>query len=85
MIRVHTYMDQQKESEFFVKTVHERARTRQTAGGHGLAIQYVRTDIRKYSFAVRSVENWNKLPEKVRAAPSGQSSREGSKDSYSYS
>jgi hypothetical protein len=27
----------------------------------------VRTDIRKNSFAVRIVDNWNQLPERVRA------------------
>jgi len=48
----------------------ERARTRQAAGGHGLAVQFARTDPRKYSFSVRTVEKWNKLPEEVRAAPS---------------
>jgi hypothetical protein len=66
-------MAQQSESELFVKTGHERARTRQTAGEHGLAIQFARTDPRKYSSAVRSVDHWNKLPEKKRASPSGES------------
>ncbi len=33
------------------------ARTRQAAGGHGLTIQYARTDPCKYSFAVRTVES----------------------------
>jgi hypothetical protein len=51
---------------------HERARTRQTAGGHGLAIQFARTNPRKYSSAIRSVKHWNKLTEKVRASPSGE-------------
>jgi hypothetical protein len=36
----------------------EGARTRQAAGGHGLMVQYARTDPRKYSFAVRTVESW---------------------------
>jgi hypothetical protein len=72
MALVHKHMGQQSESELFVKTGHERARTRQTAGGHGLAIQFARTDPRKYSSVVRSVEHWNKLPEKVRASPSGE-------------
>jgi hypothetical protein len=48
----------------------ERARTRQAAGGYGLAVQFARTDPIKYSFSVRAVEKWNKLPEEVRAAPS---------------
>jgi hypothetical protein len=37
-----------------------RAGTRQAAGGHGLSVQYARTDTRKYSFAVRTMEKWNK-------------------------
>jgi hypothetical protein len=49
------------------------ARTRQAAGGHGLTVQYARTDPRKYSFAVRTVESWNKLPDRVKAAESGES------------
>jgi hypothetical protein len=47
------------------------ARTRQAAGGHGLTVQYARTDPRKYSFAVRTVESWNKLPERVKSAETG--------------
>ncbi len=43
---VHKYMAQQSESKLFVKTGHERAQTRQTAGGHGMAIQFARTDPR---------------------------------------
>ncbi len=81
MALVHKYMAQQSESELFLKTGHERAQTRQTAGGHGLVSQFARTDPRKnsfavylyISFAVRSVEQWNKLPENVRASPSGES------------
>ncbi len=38
MALVHKYMAQQSESELFLKTGYERAQTRQTAGGHGLAI-----------------------------------------------
>ncbi len=53
----------------------EGARTRQAAGGHGLTVQYARTDPRKYrySFAVRTVESWNKLPERVKTAETGES------------
>jgi hypothetical protein len=64
LVLVHKYMAQQSESELFVKTGHERAQTRQTASGHGLDIQFARTDPWKYSFAVKSVEHWNRLPEK---------------------
>ncbi len=49
------------------------ARTRQAAGGHGLTVQYARTDPRKYSFAVRTVDSWNRLPERVKAAETGES------------
>ena len=49
------------------------ARTRQAAGGHGLTVQYARTDPRKQSFTVRTVEPWNRLPESVRAAETGES------------
>jgi hypothetical protein len=49
------------------------ARTRQAAGGHGLAVQYARIYPRKYSFAVRSVECWNRLPESVKNAENGES------------
>ncbi len=73
MALVHKYMAQQSESELFLKTGYERAQTRQAAGGHGLAIQFARTDPRRYSSAVRPVEQWNKLPENVRASPSGES------------
>ncbi len=34
--------------------------------------QQCRTDIRKYSFAVRTVEHWNNLQERARAANSQQ-------------
>ncbi len=46
----------------------ERTRTRQATGGHGLAVQFARTDPGKYSFSVRAVEKWKKLQEEVRAA-----------------
>ena len=49
------------------------ARTRQAAGGHGLTVQYARTDSRKYSFAVRAVDSWNRLTERVKAAETGES------------
>jgi hypothetical protein len=49
------------------------ARTRQAAGGHGLTVQDARTDPRKYSFAVRTVESCNKLPERVKTSETGES------------
>ena len=47
-----------------------RPRTRQTADENGLVTQFARTDPRKYSFAVRTVESWNKLPEEIKKAGS---------------
>jgi hypothetical protein len=49
------------------------ARTRQAAGCHGLTVQYARTDPRKYSIAVRTVDSWNRLPERVKTAETGES------------
>jgi hypothetical protein len=46
-----------------------RVRTRQAAAVHGLAVQYARTDTRKYSFSVRVVDPWNHLPDTVKTAP----------------
>jgi hypothetical protein len=54
-------------------SIQNGARTRQAAGGHGLAVQYARIDTRKYSFAVRSVECWNRLPETVKTTENGES------------
>jgi hypothetical protein len=51
---------------------HEGARTRQAAVTNGLVVPYARTDIRKYSFASRTVERWNSLPDGARAAESKQ-------------
>jgi hypothetical protein len=51
---------------------HEGARTRQAAVTNGLVVPYARTDIRKYSFASRTVERWNSLPDGARAAESQQ-------------
>ncbi len=42
---------------------------RQAAAAHGLAVQYARTDTRKYSFSVRVVDPWNRLPDPVKTAP----------------
>ncbi len=78
---VHKYTAQQSERELFVKTGHKRARTRQTRSCHSVCKD---RPARKYSFAVRSVEHWNKLPEKVRASPKAVSpSKEGPKDTIS--
>jgi hypothetical protein len=57
---------------FRLTAAQDRARTRQAAGQHGLSLQFARTDPRKYSFAVRTVENWNKLPEDVKTSRNGE-------------
>jgi hypothetical protein len=49
-----------------IPDANNRVRTRQAAAAHGLAAQYARTDIRKYSFPVRVVESWNRLPDQVK-------------------
>jgi hypothetical protein len=36
-----------------------------------------RTDIRKHSFAVRVVENWNHLPDSVKMTPNKESFKRG--------
>ena len=55
---------------------HDGVRTRRAAATNGLAAPFARTDIRKYSFAVRTVEHWNSLPEGARTANSQQSFKE---------
>jgi hypothetical protein len=46
------------------------------SAANGLAAPFARTDIRKYSFAVRTVEHWNSLPEGARTANSQQTFKE---------
>jgi hypothetical protein len=55
---------------------HDGVRTRRAAAANGLSAPFARTDIRKYSFAVRTVEHWNSLPEGARTANSQQSFKE---------
>ena len=43
-------------------------RTRQTAGTKSLVAKFARTDQRKFSFSVRTVEKWNGLPETSKQA-----------------
>ncbi len=50
----------------------QRVRTRQAAGEHRLSMQFARTDSRKHSFAIRTVEPWNKLPESIKKTKSGE-------------
>ncbi len=59
MALVHKFLTEQTGTDLFRLTVaQDRARTRQAAGEHGLSVQFARTDPRKYSFAVRTVQNW---------------------------
>ncbi len=57
----------------FTKAVnHEGARTRQAAGTNWPVVPYTGIDIRKYSFASRTVERWISLQDGTRAAESRQ-------------
>jgi ribonuclease P/MRP protein subunit RPP40 len=72
MALVHKFLTEKKGNDMFRQmAANGRAGTRQAAGGHGLSVQYARTDPRKYSFAVRTVEKWNRLPDDVKSAPNG--------------
>jgi hypothetical protein len=64
------------EELFTAAGVHDGVRTRRAAAANGLAAPFARTDIRKYSFAVWTVEHWNNLPEGARTANSQQSFKE---------
>jgi hypothetical protein len=72
MALVHKFLTEKSGTDMFRQMAATgRAGTRQAAGGHGLSVQYARTDPRKYSFAVRAVEKWNLLPDDVKSAPNG--------------
>jgi hypothetical protein len=76
MALVHKFLTEQTGTDLFRLTAAQnRARTRQAAGEHGLSVQYARTDPRKYSFAVRTVEDWNRLPEEVKSSRNGEEFR----------
>jgi hypothetical protein len=73
MALVHKFLTEQTGTDLFRLTAAQnRARTRQAAGEHGLSVQFARTDPRKYSFAVRTVEDWNRLPEEVKTSRNGE-------------
>ncbi len=60
---VYKFLTERTGTDMFQRTVtDQRATTRQAAGEHGLGVQYAKTDPRKYSFAMQSVEPWNRLP-----------------------
>jgi hypothetical protein len=66
MVLVHKYVDKGNQTLFTMKSEKGEARTRRAAGAKNIASQYTRTDIRKESFAIRVVETWNRLPDKVK-------------------
>ncbi len=67
MALVHKYMAKQDRTLFIRSVGNGGARTRTTAGVDGLAVQFARTDVRKNSFPVRAREQWNSLPNSLRA------------------
>ncbi len=72
MALVHKMMNNGQGTSMFEFARNDDAgvRTRRAAAAHGLAVQFARTDIRKYSFAVRVVEPWNRLPDTLKRAAS---------------
>jgi len=68
---VHKLLQDGQGSEMFemARSNKGSVQTRRAVSTHGLTTQYSRTHIRKYSFGVRTVEAWNKLPDHVRQAP----------------
>jgi len=73
MSLVYKFMTEKSGSDMFRHlAAQDGIRTRQAAGEHGLGIQYARTDPRKYSFAVRTVEKWNNLPEDIKTSQNGE-------------
>ncbi len=55
---------------FEVADSQDRPRTRQTEGEYRLIQKFARTDPRKYSFAIRVVDPWNRLPDELKLANS---------------
>jgi hypothetical protein len=55
---------------FEMADAQDRPRTRQTEGEYRLVQKFAGTDPRKYSFAVRVVDPWNRLPEDLKLANS---------------
>ena len=74
MALVHKLLNGKYDSGLFTLTADNgRPRTRQAGGKMGLVAQFARTDQRKFSFAVRAVNSWNRLPEDVRQATTKES------------
>ncbi len=79
MALVHKYMTRQDQNLFIRSGGNGGARTRTAAGVDGLAVQFARTDVRKNSFTVRAVEQWNSLPNSLRAERKPESFKKGLK------
>lgn len=56
-------------------------RTRQATGTKNLVPKFARTDQRKFSFSVRTVERWNRLPDDVKQAANQEDFRKRLKNS----
>jgi len=71
MALVHKLLQDKRGTGMFQRGAVNEAtvQTRRAMSTLGLTTQYSRTNIRKYSFGVRIVEDWNKLPDHVRQAP----------------
>ncbi len=73
MALVHKLLTENTGTGLFQRTAsQQRVRTMQAAGEHGLSVQLARTDPRKHSFAIRTMEPWNKLPESIKNTKSGE-------------
>ena len=60
----------------------DRPRTRQAGGEHKLLPQFARTDPRKFSFAVRAVEPWNRLPDEMKLTANKEEKDPKTKDGW---
>ena len=66
---VYKLLNSEEESNLFTLANRPGAvRTRQTAGTKSLVAKFARTDQRKFSFSVRTVEKWNGLSETTKHA-----------------
>jgi hypothetical protein len=66
---VYKIIASQPENELFKMANRDNApRTRQATATRGLMGQFARTDPRKQSFTIRTVERWNGLPDNLRQA-----------------
>jgi hypothetical protein len=66
---VYKLLSSEEENNLFTLADRPGAvRTRQTAGTKSLVAKFARTDQRKFSFSVRTVEKWNGLPETSKQA-----------------